>query len=457
MDSLNSQLVNQSALVSEASMYFEHVEEKLSRFQAILSDTDFDELVIASGETKQQFQDDLFYPFKANPYFREWTPLNKRAGSYLQITKTSKKPCLYLLCSEDIWHTKRQTLPADFERAFDIVEYQNIDEVKEALNADSLLSGDIAVLSEVNTLEVPAESLNSRPLLNRIDYQRCVKTPYEQHCIRQANCLAAPAHKAAREAFMLGASELEIAAAYYRASNTSENEMPYGVIAGVNEHAAVLHHYDLAKQGVTPRSFLIDAGIDYYGYASDITRTYAFNDGCEFADMIRLMDQKQRELVTAGAIGKSPVEIHELCLRKIAEILVDFGLLTISVDKAVETDVINLFMPHGLGHHLGCNVHDKGSQFANAQGDILEASTKYPKLRHTAPMVANQIYTVEPGLYFIPSRLQAYSKSESAGYVQWDKIEQFIPFGGIRIEDNIVLHANGRLENLTRDAFAENF
>ncbi len=464
MDSINelSSVANNGAvssasaviLVGEVALYHQHVAEKLVRFQAVLADSGFDELVIASGDNKTQFQDDLFYPFKANPYFREWTPLNKRGGSYLHFTKTSSKPRLYLLCAEDIWHTARQSLPVGFEQAFDVIEYLKLEEVKGALNVDALASGTIGFISEVNTLYVPPESLNPTALLNGIDYQRCVKTPYEQHCVRQANRLAVPAHRAAKEAFMSGASELAIAAAYFCASNTSENEMPYGVIAGVNEHAAVLHHYDLAKKAVEPRSFLIDAGIDYHGYASDITRTYAFDERCEFVDMIRLMDKKQLELIAEGAIGKSPVALHKLSLRKIAETLMEFGLLNISIDKAVETDVVDLFMPHGLGNHLGSNVHDKDSQFANAQGDLLEASKKYPKLRHTAPMIANQIYTVEPGLYFIPSRLQAYSKGENAGNVRWDAIEKWIPYGGIRIEDNIILHACGTLENLTRDAFA---
>ena len=69
-------------------------------------------------------------------------------------------------------------------------------------------------------------------------------------------------------------------------------------------------------------------------------------------------------------------------------------------------------------------------------------------------MRANQIYTVEPGLYFIPTRLQAYSTGELSGHVQWSEVEKMIPYGGIRIEDNIILHADGHLENLTRDAFA---
>ena len=72
-------------LNSSAALYVQHVTEKLARFQAILDATGFSEIVIGSGDTLMQFQDDMAYPFKANPYFKEWVPLNKRAGSFLQI------------------------------------------------------------------------------------------------------------------------------------------------------------------------------------------------------------------------------------------------------------------------------------------------------------------------------------------------------------------------------------
>ena len=178
----------------EVALYHKHIAEKLSGFQKILNDSGYDELLIASGDYKMHFQDDLFYPFKANPYFREWTPLNKRTGSYIHFTKNSVKPRLFLLCAEDIWHTARQCLPEGFDAAFDIVEYLELDNIRSALTDQNLSSGAIAMISEVNTLNVPSASFNPQALLNRIDYQRCAKTAYEQHCVRQANRLAAPAH-----------------------------------------------------------------------------------------------------------------------------------------------------------------------------------------------------------------------------------------------------------------------
>ena len=436
----------------QVELYGQHLVEKSRRFQDILVATQFDEMVIASGDSKMQFSDDMAYPFVANPYFREWVPLGKRAGSYVQISSSLDRPRLFLLCVEDIWHTAPQSLPAGFEQGWDIVEYASLAELRKHLSSREQ---DTAYIDENNTLGVVAECWNPKSVTDQIDYQRRGKTAYEQDCVRQANRLAVPAHRAAHAAFMAGASELEIAAAYLRGCDCSENEMPYGIIAGVNEHAAVLHHHNLDKQRPTPRSFLIDAGVAMNGYASDITRTYAYDSGSDFAALIEAMDQSQQELVAGGGIGKNPVDLHVLSHLKVAEILRQFDVLQVSPEEAFANDITKTFYPHGLGHHLGCNVHDKGSNLANAQGDLLPAPEKYPKLRSAAPMVANQIHTVEPGLYFIPALLDKLRQSDQAVNINWSRVEDFLPYGGIRIEDNIVVHGDGSLENLTRDAFRE--
>ena len=343
-------------------------------------------------------------------------------------------------------------MPPGFEQGLEIVEYASLDELKKYLSVRDRGS---AFIAETNSLEVDPECWNPPAVTDQIDYQRRSKTAYEQDCVRQANRLAVPAHRAAYEAFMAGASELEIAAAYLRGCDCSENEMPYGIIAGVNEHGAVLHHHNLDKQRRTPRSFLIDAGVAMNGYASDITRTYAYDSGSDFAALIAAMDVVQLELVAGGGIGKSPVDLHVLSHLKVAEILRQFDLLTVSPEEAFDKGITGTFYPHGLGHHLGCNVHDRGSNLANAQGDLLPAPEKYPKLRSGALMVANQIHTVEPGVYFIPALLEKLRQGEHGSKVNWSRVEDFIPFGGIRIEDNIVVHGDGSLENLTRDAFRD--
>jgi Xaa-Pro dipeptidase len=432
-----------------SDLFQQHIVEKVARFQLMLEKLGWDEIVIGSGGGKVQFQDDMAYPFKVNPYFREWMPLDKRHNCFLLIQRGSDKPKLYLSCVEDIWHSAPQTLADNYSQHIDIIEYDSVDKLKKYLGKNQNKQ---VLINETNDLEITEAQWNPQQVLHAIDFQRRHKTAYEHACVRQATYEAVPAHRAAEQAFRAGASELEIASAYLSACKCSENEMPYAIIAGINENAAVLHHHQLNNQPVTPRSFLIDAGVQFNNYASDITRTYAFDRGSEFAAMIASLDKVQQELVCAGAIGKSPMDLQVLAQQKLAQILIDFKLLKVSIEQALEKKIINSFFPHGLGHHLGSSVHDKGSRLANAGGELIASSKKYPNLRASAPMVANQIYTVEPGIYFIPTLLEKL-RSKEPSCVNWRNIKNWIPFGGIRIEDNIILHEDDRLENITRQAF----
>lgn len=431
-------------------LYGDHIKQKLSRFRAILETTDFERLIIGSGSEKIQFLDDMAYPFKTNPYFREWVPLKACANYYLCIDSASEKPKLYIFCKEDIWHSAPQKLADSYAQYLDIFEYSSIEALAKQFANQSAKT---ALINETNDLNIAAEKWNPLQLLNAIDFQRRSKTDYEHACVREANRLAVPAHLAAKDAFMKGASELEIASAYLQACYCAENEMPYAIIAGINENAGVLHHHQLNNQTVDPHSLLIDAGVQFNHYASDITRTYAFDSDSDFASMIYALDNAQQNLVNEAAIGKSPMDLHVRSQYAIASILKEFNIVKVSVEEMVEKKIIHTFYPHGLGHHLGCNVHDRGSRLASAQGDEVAKSEKYPHLRASAPMVENQVYTVEPGVYFIPALLDKLQVSENKNAVNWSQIEHWKKYGGIRIEDNIILHANGYIENVTRAAF----
>ena len=430
-------------------LYGDHIQQKLSRFRTILQATNFDQLVIGSGSEKIQFQDDMAYPFKTNPYFREWVPLNY-ANYFLCIDAENDKPKLYIECKQDIWHSSPQPLDDSYAQHLEIIEFSSF----EALKKQFLTSADrLGLINETNDFDLDEGAWNPPQILNAIDFQRRSKTAYEHACVREATRLAVPAHLAAKDAFIAGASELEVASAYLKACYCAESEMPYAIIAGINENAAVLHHHQLNNQPVEPHSLLLDAGVQFNHYASDITRTHAYDSGSDFSSMISALDRAQQNLVSEAAVGKNPAALHVQSQYAIASTLKQFNILKVSAEEAVENKIINTFYPHGLSHHLGCNVHDKGSRLANAHGDQMPVSEKYPHLRASAPMVEDQIHTVEPGLYFIPALLDKLEASKNKNSVNWDQIVHWKKYGGIRIEDNIILHANGTVENVTRDAF----
>ncbi|MGS2724213.1 Xaa-Pro dipeptidase [Porticoccus sp. GXU_MW_L64] len=435
----------------QKDLYLQHVAAKLNTFRTFMAELDCEQLLISSGQVKIQYQDDMSYPFKANVYFKEWLPLNKRQDCFLLISG-EQRPVLFLNNAEDIWHTAPQSLPQGWEAPFDVQYFESHEQLvdKISLHNDKLL-----YLGEDNEFNLPAERVNPQALHHHVDYQRRFKTPYEHACMREANRLAVSAHEAARKAFMAGGSELDILSAYLADCNCSENEMPYPVIAGLNEHAAVLHHFMLDKSAPSEhRSFLIDAGVDVNGYASDITRTYAFDANSDFAAMVNAMDQKQQELVAAGGLGASGVELHKLSHQKVAEVLEQFGVITIAAAEAVKNGLTTTFYPHGIGHCIGVNVHEKGGNLKDPSGARVPAPEEYPRLRNTTDYVATQVHTVEPGLYFIPALLEKLKGTDQEANVNWARVEEFTPYGGIRIEDNIIIHADGTLENMTRDAQA---
>jgi len=123
---------------------------------------------------------------------------------------------------------------------------------------------------------------------------------------------------------------------------------------------------------------------------------------------------------------------------RIAQLLKQFGFVDMTAEEAVESGVTSTFYPHGLGHFLGLQVHDVAGFMQDEKGTHLSAPEAHAYLRCTRKIEAGQVFTIEPGLYFIPSLLAKLRKTDSAKRVNWDKVESFLPYGGIRIEDNLI-------------------
>jgi Xaa-Pro dipeptidase len=106
-------------------------------------------------------------------------------------------------------------------------------------------------------------------------------------------------------------------------------------------------------------------------------------------------------------------------------------------------------MPHGVGHLLGIQVHDVGGRMKNSTGEIQAPHSDYPTLRTTRMTEVGQVFTIEPGLYFIPVLLNPERGSARGRLINWDLVDTLSPLGGIRIEDNVLVTSTG-VENLTR-------
>ncbi len=430
-------------------LYRSHVARRIADAERELAAAGYDRLLIHSGHSRPRFQDDYHGPFRAHPHFVSWLPLPRHADCLLEI-RSGFRPKLWLVSPRDFWHAPPARPESWWADHFEIETLVSAEGWQHtlALAQASALIGDPA---DFGSLAQHAE-LNPQALLKRLDECRTVKTEWEIECMAAANRVAVAGHRAAAAAFAEGAAELDIHLAYLAASRHDPDTLPYNSIVGLNQHAAVLH-YQNRETGAPDqhRSFLIDAGADVHGYAADITRTYAAEPGL-FAELIEAVDRMQRHLCGRMQAGRSYVDLHREAHRGVAEILREAGLCRMPLDAMLEARVTGTFLPHGLGHFLGVQVHDVAGRIA-PDGRDLPPPAGSPFLRLTRQLEAGNVLTVEPGLYFIPQLLDELRVSPLAGQFDWNAIDGLVPFGGIRIEDNVVVALDAP-RNLTREAFA---
>lgn len=431
-----------------AKLYPAHVVELQSRVKTALSRDNLDGLVIHSGQEIKAFLDDNSYPFRVNPHFKAWLPLVDIPNCWLLLNGTDK-PILIYYQPIDFWHKVIPLTDDYWNEFFDIKILKNPSEVDKLLPYDKKGFAYIGAHIEV-AKALGFEQINPEGLINYLHYHRAYKTPYEQECMRKSNAIAVAGHKAAKAAFLTGSSEYDIQQAYLKATQHVESETPYGNIVALNENTSILH-YTALERGVPQahRSFLIDAGANFHGYASDITRTYSFKRD-KFAELIARMDELMLKAVDGLKPGVSYVDLHIATYREIGKVLRDFNFINVDADTAVEAGIISTFFPHGLGHHLGLQVHDVGGFMADERGTHVNTPEQHAFLRTSRIIEANQVFTIEPGLYFIESLLSDLKQSAHADMVHWQNVDAMRPFGGIRIEDNIIVHQSHN-ENMTRD------
>ena len=150
--------------------------------------------------------------------------------------------------------------------------------------------------------------------------------------------------------------------------------------------------------------------------------------------------------------GVNFADLHIDCHLKIAKLLDECGLASGDSDTLIETGVTSAFYPHGLGHLLGIQVHDVGGHMGDDTGTVVDPPSGHPFLRLTRTLEADQVLTIEPGLYVIDMLIDNLEGTAGYDLINQDRLSWLRPYGGIRIEDNVRVLDDG-CENLTRDAF----
>ena len=302
-------------------LYADHLATMKRRADEALARGGFDHLVVPSGTQHWQVFDDRDYPYAVNPQFKAWLPLTRLPYSWLVYTPGERPKVIYYQ-PFDYWHVVPDA-PSGWW-----VDHCDIHIIRTPDEAAALLppAARSAILGEPQSTLGDHAPNNPEPVIQYLEYQRSYKTPYEIALMRQAQRLAVRGHRAAEAAFRAGESEFGIHMAYCTAVGQDANDLPYGNIIGLNEHAAVLHYMELQRVAPDPlRSFLIDAGASFHGYASDITRSYAYDTGSEFQAMIDAVDAAQQKMCAGVRSGVDYRQLHVDAHHTLMGILKEFG------------------------------------------------------------------------------------------------------------------------------------
>ena len=432
-------------------LYPAHIAALCERHDHALESAGAAHAVIFAGCPKTAFLDDKDYPFIANPHFLSWVPLPRVPLSYIVYTPGEKPRLLYYL-PHDYWHPVPDEPNGYWTSEFAIDVVNDIDDIAALLPADRdkcIVIGEID--NEAHAFGI--ERTNPTSAMNILHYARGVKSEYELACLRLASLRGATGHVAAEAAFRNGQSEFDIHRAYCEAVSHTDAELPYSNIVALNAHGAVLHYTEFDREPPSPlRSFLIDAGAQVHGYASDITRTYSYEDA-RFAELIDRMDIAQQDICSRIRSGVSYSDLHVETHRILSGVLVEAGIVKGDPDTLLATGVSSAFFPHGLGHLLGVQVHDVGGFMENESGNHIDPPSGHPFLRLTRTLEADMVLTVEPGIYAIDMLLENLRGTPAEDHILWDGVDWLRPFGGVRIEDDVRVTSDG-IENMTRNAFA---
>lgn len=427
--------------------YPDHIAALQSGYEEALDATGFESVVLHSGRgLRQRAVDDQYWPIKVNPSFSQWVPLLD--ADTIVVIQKGARPTLIRPKRDDFWEGPAPEASTHYAEAFHLVECPP-NEVAAALPKEKVAwIGDAS--DAAADLGVSSEAMNPEALVAKLDALRVIKSEYEIQCLAQASKIAARGHAHLEELFSQGTySELDLHLEYLRVTQQDSGETPYSNIVAQGVNAAVLHHVHYTKyiDAREELSLLVDAGATWMGYASDITRTHVRGTtqaARDFAALIVGMEKLQLELCAQVKPGLDYEDLHNDSHRRLASLLLASGIATgVSAEGLVEQGVTRAFFPHGLGHSLGLQVHDVGCR-------LVPPTDKNPFLRNTSTIAAGQVFTIEPGCYFIEGLLGPLKAGPASELVSWPTVDALRPFGGIRIEDNLAV-TEGASINLTRD------
>lgn len=297
-----------------------------------------------------------------------------------------------------------------------------VNEVREAASVD-LIKGIVALRSAKEQCEIE-------------EMEKACEIGVRMHTAVMRRCVA-------------GASEHELAGLAEGIALSYGNGISFPVI--LSQHGETLHnhlHNGILKEG---NMLLMDAGAEgLMNYCSDYTRTMPVNGTftAKQKEIYEIVLKSNLSAIEAAHPGMYNRELHRLSCEVIAQGLKDLGLMKGDVHEAVEAGAHALFMVHGLGHQIGLDVHDMEGlgQIYVGYDDTVRPSNIFgwASLRMARELKPGFVVSIEPGIYFIPHLIDIWKKENKfPEFINYDVVEKYRDFGGIRIEDDLLITETG--------------
>ncbi|OAX80407.1 hypothetical protein ACJ72_05258 [Emergomyces africanus] len=301
--------------------------------------------------------------------------------------------------------------------------------------------------------------VDSDTLKPAMDSCRVIKDEHEISLIRRANEISAAAHIAVLRGIRNMTNERQIAGSFLNTCfSLGAQKQAYHIIAASGANAATLH-YSKNNEPLKGRQFVcLDAGAEWNCYASDVTRTFPLTGqwpGPEAEQIYRIVQDMQESCIERVKEGVRYLDLHMLAHDVLIRGFADLGIFKNgTLEEIRKSGASTLFLPHGLGHYIGLEVHDVSPLPIMAQEDQYDSDNALISPMNLSPcttssptLKSGMVVTIEPGIYFSQIALDN-AKPEQLKYVDMDLVKTYMPVGGVRIEDDILVTKTG-YENLT--------
>ncbi|MFA5625589.1 MAG: aminopeptidase P family protein [Bradymonadales bacterium] len=408
-----------------------------------------DIILLSSRYVPRNYEDNT-YPFHQDSCFYYYTGLGKISDAILQIAEDGTET-LYAADAdyEDVIWTGPQARVSELAEAAGIERSEDIGEIfRKNLNRPHFLKPYDA-LHEMMLSTLWRGWRYSQELHRAIIAQRSVKDAWEIEQIEEAIALTGEMLKSAQSAIAVGRKESEVGAALLLPALAKARQQAFNPIVSVR--GETLHNESMQNTMQDGDILLIDCGAESEaGYCADITRVYPVDgelDERQRAIYDIVLSMQTASIAKSAERGVSMLEVHMAACRALVKGMSELGLMRANQGEALAAGAHALFFPHGIGHMLGLDAHDMenlGDEVGYDRGVARNKQFGLHALRMAKTLKPGYVVTVEPGIYFIPELIARWeAKGLHSEFIDYARVKEYIGFGGIRIEDDVLITEQG--------------